>query len=275
MIYSMNLSQEDAQLFFDLMWGLQRYANQRGRILKDFASPMEYGELPAEKKIKVRDALWKNPGLIDDYVKENPESLAENHLEIIRSWKRFIKGEFFILRHLKRHTIFIGNKDQVYGVLGLFDPLEDIVPGFALPVVTETVLLPFKGWIVYDGLLKSYAISFGGGIRSDLNHTYMAAKQKDRIITTLEPGTNQPKSGTQKIVKSWLPQLEEIASTASKLKGDTSLQKATISLLHSSIELAKCAETHPEDLDMLFAAERKMHNAVNRLMKVLDIEAED
>jgi hypothetical protein len=34
------------------------------------------------------------------------------------------------------------------------------VVGPYLPVLTQTVLLPFKGMIVYDGLLNSYRISF-------------------------------------------------------------------------------------------------------------------
>jgi hypothetical protein len=271
----MNLSPEDAKLFFDLMWGLQRYVNQQRGILKDIPSPSEYAKLPTQKKLNVRDALWKSADLIDDYVKENPESLSSEYLDIVCDWKRFIKDKFFILRHLKKYTIFIGNKDQVYGVLGLNDSLEEIVPSYALPSMVEAVLLPFKGWIVYDGLLQGYNVTFGSGYRSDLNYTYSVAKQKDRIITTLETGTGKAKPAAHKIVKTWLPQLEEIASTASKLKGETALQNAAFTLLRASIEMAKCAETNPDDLDMLFNQERKVRKAAMRLYNVLDIEAED
>jgi hypothetical protein len=271
----MNLSLEEARLFFELMWGLQHYTNRRQGGLNDIPSPLKYAELPAEKKLKVCEALWKSPGLIDEYVKENPESLSSEHLEIVRSWKGFIKGEFFILRHLKKYTIFIGDDNQVYGVLGLFDSLEDILPAHALPVMAKTVLLPFKGRIAYDGLLQSYNISFGGGIRSELNHTYMAAKQKERIITTLEPGTGKVQPAANKIVKSWLPTLEEIASEAAKLKGETALQNAAFTLLRASVEMAKCVETAPDDLESLFSGERKIRKATTRLSTVLDIEAED
>lgn len=271
----MNLSPEDAKLFFDLMWGLQRYVNQQRGILKDIPSPAEYAGLPREKKIKVRDTLFKSPDLIDAYVEANPEALSSEELEIVRTWRRFIKDEFFIFRHLKKYTVFIGNKDQVYGVLGLVDSLEEIVPTYALPRMVNAVLLPFKGWIIYDGLLQGYSISFGGGIRSNLNHTYMTAKQKERIITTLEPETSQAKPAIRKIFKTWLPQLEEIASSASKLKGETALQNAAFTLLRASIEMAKCAETTPDDLDVLFAGERKVQKAMTRLYKVLEIEMVD
>jgi hypothetical protein len=160
-------------------------------------------------------------------------------------------------------------------VLGLFESLEEIVPTYALPRMVDAVLLPFKGWIVYDGLLGGYSVSFGGGIRSNLNHVYMTAKQKERIITTLDPDTSQAKLAIRKISKTWLPQLEEIASSASKLKGETALQNAAFILLRASIELAKCADNTPGNLHVLFARERKVRKAMTRLSKVLDIEIED
>jgi hypothetical protein len=257
------------------MWGLQRYVNRQRGILKDIPSPADYARLPTEKKLKVRDALWESPDLIDAYVESNPEALSSKDMEIVRTWRRFIKDKFFVLRHLKKYTVFIGNKDQVYGVLGLTDSLEEILPTYALPCMVDAVLLPFKGWIVYDGLLQGYSISFGSGIRSDLNHTYMTAKQKERIITTLEPDTSQAKPVLRKIFKTWLPQLEEIASSASKLKGETALQNAAFTLLRASIEMAKCVENTPDDLEVLIAGERKVQKAMTRLSKVLDIEMED
>lgn len=271
----MNLFVKDAKLFFDLMWGLQRFVNRQFGIIRDTPSPEKFAELPTKEKIKVRDAIWKTPSLIDDYVKQNPEALSPEQLEIVLNWKRFIKGEFFILRHLKKYTVFIGNKNQVYGVLGLFDSIEAFIPPDSLPVMVETVLLPFKGLIVYDGLLQGYNVSFGAGIRSDLNHAYTVAKQKERIITTLDPVTGQVQAGKQKIVKSNLPQLDEIRSLTSKLKGETPLQKAVFSLMNASIELGGLAETSPHDLDLLFGEERKIIKSVNRISKVLDIEAED
>ena len=271
----MILSGEDAKLFYDLMWGLQRFANRQLGIFKDFPSPDKYAELPANKKIKLRDALWESPDLINDYVKGNPEQLPSDYLEIVHNWKRFIKGEFFILRHLKKFTIFIGNDNQVYGVIGLFDSIEDIVPVHSLPIMAETVLLPFKERIVYDGLLRGYNLSFGGGIRSELNHTYMVAKQKERIITTLEPIADPVRPSVHKIIKSWMPELEEISSSASKLKGETPLQRAAFTLLRASVEMTKFVETTPDDLDVLIVGERKIRKAATHLSNVLEIIFED
>ncbi len=141
--------------------------------------------------------------------------------------------------------------------------------------MVDAILLPFKGRIIYDGLLQGYNVTLGGGYRSDLNYIYSVAKQKERIITTLEPSLVQTKPATLPLKRNWLPQLEEISSTASKLKGETALQNAAFALLRASIEMAKCAETNPDDLEALFAGWRKIRKATTRLSNVIDIEAED
>jgi hypothetical protein len=51
--------------------------------------------------------------------------------------------------------------------------------------MTETVLLPFKDRIIYDGLLSGYNISFGGGMKRMLNDSYRQAKAQLGIVTTL------------------------------------------------------------------------------------------
>ena len=66
-----------------------------------------------------------------------------------------------------------------YGVLALSQPFEELI-GPYLPVLTQTVLLPFKDVIVYDGLMSSYRISFGPGIRRSLNESFKEAKATAR-----------------------------------------------------------------------------------------------
>jgi len=160
----MTLSVEDGKLFYELMWKLLYYVNQKRGFYKDVASWDEYAAFPAEKKLKVRDALWKNTELIETYVQENPDVLSDDELAIIRKWRDFIKDSFFILRHLKKGSIFIGKDNRVYAVHGIQSPLDEVIPSYALPQMAETILLPFKGQIIYDGLLSGYSVHFGGGI---------------------------------------------------------------------------------------------------------------
>jgi len=102
--------------------------------------------------------------------------------------------------------------------------------------MVEAILLPFKGRVIYDGLLSGYNIHFGGGIRSNLNDTYMLAKQRNRIITTLEPDLENPVSAKPK--KDIAPQLKEVSTTLAKVKGASPLQMSALALARTSIQLS-------------------------------------
>jgi len=100
--------------------------------------------------------------------------------------------EFYVFRKLAKYTVFLSTADAAiaYGVFPLSQPFEDLI-GPHLPVLTQTVLLPFKGVIVYDGLMSSFNISFGPGIRRGLNESFKEAKARHGIITSL-PMSNEP-----------------------------------------------------------------------------------
>ena len=86
------------------------------------------------------------------------------------TWKQAIVGTFYIFRYLKDYTVFLDYREppKAYGVTAIAAPLEELL-GPVLPVLTQAVLLPFKGKIVYDGLLTPYRIIFGPGIRKNMN----------------------------------------------------------------------------------------------------------
>ena len=86
----------------------------------------------------------------------------------------------------KKHAIFIHDED-VYAVLALAQPLQDILWGAPLPVYVKTVLLPFKGKIIYDGLLEGHSIFFGPGISTSVKNRVRIAKQRGEIIESLDP----------------------------------------------------------------------------------------
>lgn len=268
----MTLSDEDGKLFFELMWKLQSFVNRKRGFQKNIASLEEYTRLPTEKKLKVRDELWKNNGLIEAYVQENPDALSPEELDIVRKWKNPVKGSFFILRHLKKGSIFIKD-EQVYSVHGIQDPLDELIPSYALPQMVEAVLLPFKGRIIYDGLLSGYSIHFGSGIRSNLERAYSAAKVRDRIVTTFEPELAVPSRVKPK--KNIAPQLEQVSDSLAKLKSDSPLQKAALALARASIELSLLDPEKHLASGEVAAQARKIIKTSNRLLSLLDIMEEE
>lgn len=183
----MLLEPQDVELFFRLHRALLFFVNQRLTVIPDtLASPEEFAALSPGVRLKVRDALSANLDLIESFVGENPAHLSDDELDIVRSWRHLVHGRFYVFRELKRYTVFIstGTPPVAYGVLALSQPFEELI-GPHLPVLTQTVLLPFKDRIVYDGLMTSYNVTFGPGIRRNLNEDFKTAKDRHGIVTSL------------------------------------------------------------------------------------------
>jgi len=186
----MRLSREDGLLFYRLYPALMFYANQKLKVVDKMSVEFEeYLAVPGELRLKVRDALHAHRKLIDEFVKENPANLAPDELAVVSSWKNAVVGTFYIFRYLKHCTVFLDDTSppKAYGVLAVANPFQELL-GPHLPVLTEAVLLPFKGKITYDGLLEPYRISFGPGIRRSVNESYREAKARCGIITSLPFG---------------------------------------------------------------------------------------
>ena len=269
----MNVSPPDADMFFKLMWAVQFYVNRRQQIIPGVKSVEAYRKLPAEEKMKVREALYKKAKLLDDFAAENPEGFSPEEIQIIRSWKHQVSGDFYIVRFLKRHAIFVSTKgSKVYAVLGLYDPLEEVLGGWPVPVYVQAVLLPFKGVIIYDGLLMSQNIFFGPGIRGDLNETYQRAKQNGAILESLEPGAPAPRKPTRKKpARDWGLALDHIVEATEQLRqADTAIQTRAFSLLKASARLAQAAARAPDNLDELYQLGRNVSRALKQMETVLD-----
>ncbi len=183
----MLLPPHELELLFRLHRALLFFVNQRLTAIPDtLASPEEFAALPPGVRLKVRDAQTANLALIESFVAENPARLPDDELDTVRSWRHLTAGRFYVFRELKKYTVFLSTDmpPVAYGVLALSQPFEDLI-GPHLPVLTQTVLLPFKGRIVYDGLLSSYNVSFGPGIRRNLTEYFKTAKDRHGIVTSL------------------------------------------------------------------------------------------
>lgn len=226
---------------------------------------------PIDNSIRATYTLWKNPDLIDAYVEKNPDRLPAEELSINRKWKGFVAGRFTVFRYLKQHTIFIGNS-SVYGVLGLFDPLEEVLSAHPLPLFVDAVLLPFERKIIYDGMLESYNVLLGPGIRAGLNEEYLTAKQNGRIITSLEADTagGQPVRSAREWDEASAAVLDEIVKMGEKLRGGTAIQTAALGVLRASAKAALAAAQQPDDLDALWRSGRPVQTALNRFHKALE-----
>jgi Domain of unknown function (DUF6398) len=183
----MQLSMEDVEHFFRLHKPLMFFVNQKARSLTKRAATIEdYSTWSPNDRIVVHRALLGQMSLIDDFIAVNPFEFDEADLEIVRSWHHLISGKFIAYRPLKQHMVFLTTEapPMAYGVVALFSPFENVI-GPYLPRMLETTLLPFKGRIVYDGLMNGFNVTFGGGIKRRFREEYDEAKSRFGIITSL------------------------------------------------------------------------------------------
>jgi hypothetical protein len=268
----MKLTKEEADLFFKLMWAVQFFIKQKLNLLPEVQDLESYIRCATEEKMQVRDALYNNIHLLKNFIEENPQNLTEKELGIVAGWKHFIKGDFYMERFLKTYTVFIDDKNKVYGVLGLNQSFDELVHKSYLPLRITTVLLPFQGKIIYDGLFQSYNVFFGRGIANDLKEIYLAAKQKGKIITSLEPGKPAPAKTAPTVVKSWEPELRELTALASKLKGGSGqppLYGPAFSLIRASLEFATLAVAGSADAAQLDKCLNKLDRAFKQAENVV------
>jgi hypothetical protein len=189
----MILKPEEAEQFYRIWWPLLSYVNQKRQIVDDWPiDPLKTGVKFAQA-IKVREVLWTDSTLREQFIEENPSHLSTEDLEILAQWTHPVRGNFTVLRHLKKYSIFLGQGQKAYGVVGLLSTLEELLPH--APAYVTATLLPFKDRIIYDGLLTAPNIMLGSGIRSRLNDEYQNAQESFGLITSLPQSNEAMRAG--------------------------------------------------------------------------------
>ena len=184
----MQLPPEQVNRFYRIWFPLLYYVNGQCHLVTPFPNDPQEASIPIEDAMKLRNALWADDALRQSFITDNPAGLPPEDLAIVESWQYRLSGKFFVLRHLKKYTIFLSEHPSahLYGVLGLISPMDEVITA-PLPVYVEAVLLPFEDNITYDGLVAPYNVYFGPGIRGSLNDEYRNLQEREGIITTLMP----------------------------------------------------------------------------------------
>lgn len=181
------LSSDECRVFYETWYGLMGFVNERKSIIKAKIKP-EYPNAVSDMRIhKVREILWKNPELIDEYLSET--ELPQEKIDILKGWKtNHKKGMILFLEYQPEYAVAVAQNEQgaerLYGIKGISNSIASVLQQ-DLPLQVETVLLPFKGKIIYDSFLSSMPISFGQGAKAIFREMYNKAIQYG-IITSLE-----------------------------------------------------------------------------------------
>lgn len=172
--------------FYQIWRPLLHFVNEELKVVPILPGKGPKDSLDVNLAIKVRDSLWKHETVLDKFIAKNPAQLSREDLLIAESWKYRRQGQFIIFKALKKHAIFISQdkRTDVFAVKCLYSSFEEML-GPYIPALVETVLLPFGNEIITDGLLQSYNLMFGSGIRGELKEMYDDAKERGAIITTM------------------------------------------------------------------------------------------
>ncbi len=178
----MRLSEEEYYQYLNIHRGLLHFVAESEGIVNGISID-DFNKELLELKFEAREILYENLEYIDQFMAQNPLNLSKEDLEIVDAFRHVKLGQFWVYKFLKKHTIFLDD-DYVYAVLALNDPLEEVLRS-SPPVLIRTALLPFKGKIIYDGMVQGYNMYFGGGIKSSLKDQYEMSKAQYGIITEL------------------------------------------------------------------------------------------
>lgn len=73
-----------------------------------------------------------------------------------------------LAKHERDYKIFIDGNETTYGIIGAVSKLDEVITKDNLPYLCETVLVPYKKIIVYDGVITGMGFRMGDGIQSHL-----------------------------------------------------------------------------------------------------------
>ena len=180
------LQPNEKKTFFRNWLGLLAFTNDKYSIVEGFGHPKSPVGIDFEFVTKIKAKIWENTRVIDEYI-DSVWDLPKDDIQILKGWKNKVEGTFTILKHLKKYSVFIDDKnDMLYGVIGISNPISESIPAERLPIMVETVLLPFEDRIIYDSVFQVYNIHYGPNIRRSYKEKYLEIKTKKGIMTAME-----------------------------------------------------------------------------------------
>lgn len=186
----MRVSAEAARGFISLYTLLLYYAGQMRKLLPVEMALDEFSESPQGLKIRCRDALYEPTLLIGIFLEENSDLLSAEAQATLAEWANsYVRGTFAVMRHLKKHSIFISadGPPKAYAVVGLTEELKEMIPKDIMPALVKTVLLPYKGVIVCDDIIQSAGhVKLDHEMKREMSEQYKLIQKSGELITTLD-----------------------------------------------------------------------------------------
>ena len=76
--------------------------------------------------------------------------------------------------------------EKVYQVSGIISNWEEMFFGAPMPIIIRATFMPFRDIIISDGLITSYNILVGGGMKKIFKDIYLTAKKNHAATTKVK-----------------------------------------------------------------------------------------
>lgn len=267
----MNLNPEQCDRFYRLWFLLLQHVNEREQLIPPLPENLQRGGIDPEDARILRDALWASDDNLDSFLAAQQGRLSEADLALVAGWQDRVSGKFYMMRHLKKHSIFLnqGEPSYAYGVLGIVSPLSEVI-NWPLPVLVEATLIPFDDKIIYDSLLVPYSVRFGSGIRKGLDNAYRNAQERSGIITSLggrnESGQNDAiaiAAGNRKIINAFRKELAAVRLSSKMIMQHSNTLEAFADYLEKGLRPRSLLNINNNDIEMYWAIPSAQTNAVS------------
>ena len=205
------LSSKEVDAFYSLWSRLIHYAGQmlcqkRGEKFEKLYFKDEDGKYAlTESALKdnyyldVRGFLMSNFDRIIDAFTEDTR-LSKANIDILKTWKkqRLFREDFFIYEAAPYGAIVWDIRgERYYYVYDLYDSLYEMSQKDTLLAM---LLLPYKGRIIYDGVLGHIGMEFGQNMLDNYKKEYAALRQKKDVNLSLPMQENTTKIYQLKIL---------------------------------------------------------------------------
>jgi len=185
------LSQSECKLFYETWYKLLDYTNRKLKVVA-YKFSLKHPDIHNEVLLlKIRERLWKQPELIGEFIAEgiSAGTLSDEETDLLQAWEHYhIQGKYFLVKYLPEAAVLMSmDRDKevrLYAVKGVTNSIAGALRR-KLPMMLETVLLPFKDRIVYDSFMTSHAIEFSDNVTSIVEAEYARVEKECGIIRML------------------------------------------------------------------------------------------
>lgn len=121
--------------------------------------------------------------IVDDFIDSN--RVSEENIDILEIWKeyRLYSDNFLIYESTQVGVVIYDAKDeQLYHLYDLYDRVYDLSKQ---DTMLSMLLLPYKGRIIFDGIIGHMGVDFGQNSKDMFLKNYITLRKDNEINTTL------------------------------------------------------------------------------------------